>query len=201
MQGFSFIAASTATSDASGNLRRYCPSLSSEETEGLTSCSLLLMMAVNRIAQVNLAILQTRSVQKLLTSLKSSFSSGLNSASQKVLIIYKELSSAASNLAATLCCKREFASSLGGGRYEVDPRFLLFEFCHNLLLRPAQVVLVKKLLVEVQNGNSVCHQVGYFILIKFVIENYITDDHGCWKNNSCWSSTCDAVGQFFYFDV
>ncbi|WP_440233769.1 hypothetical protein, partial [Escherichia coli] len=52
--GFSFIAGSTATSDSSGNLRRYCPFLSDDDTNGLTSCTILLMMAVNRIAQINL---------------------------------------------------------------------------------------------------------------------------------------------------
>ncbi|CAM9179352.1 unnamed protein product, partial [Ectocarpus fasciculatus] len=155
---FSFISASTATSDASGNLRRYCPFMSTEEEEGLTSCALLLMMAVNRIAQVNLAMMQTRSVMKLLSSLKAALARHELLTSSTVLIIYKELASSSANLAATLSARRDFSSSLGGGKYEVDPRFLLFEFCHNLLLRPPQVKLVRKLLVEIQNGKSVCHQ-------------------------------------------
>lgn len=153
LQGFSFISASTATSDASGNLRRYCPFLTAVEEEGLTSCALLLMMAVNRISQINLSMMQTRSVLKLLTSLKKAMSSG-----ELVTIIYKELASSTANLAATLSARRDFAASLGGGKFEVDPRFLLFEFCHNLLLRPPQVKLVKKLLIEIQSGKSVCHQ-------------------------------------------
>ena len=108
LQGFSFISASTATSDASGSLRRYCPFLSLEEEEGLTSCALLLMMAVNRISQVNLASMQTRSVLKLLIMLKSKLEKNEN-----VDIIYKELASSSINLAGTLCAKRDFASSLG----------------------------------------------------------------------------------------
>ena len=155
-QGFSFVATCTATSDSSGNLRRYCPFLTEEESEGVISCTLLLMMAVNRISQVNLALMQTRSVLKLLNGLKSAFASGGDPS--KLSVLYKELLSSSGNLAATLATKREFSSSIGNGRFEIDPRFLLFEFCHNLLLRPPQVKLVKKLISDIQNGKSVCTQ-------------------------------------------
>ena len=123
------------------------------------NCTLLLMMAVNRISQTNLALMQTRSVLKLLNGVKMALASGAPRESSQLNVLYKELLSSSGNLAATLSTKREFASALGGGKFQVDPRFLLFEFCHNLLLRPPQVKLVKKLMSDIQAGRSVCTQV------------------------------------------
>eukprot|EP00965_Chrysotila_dentata_P207271 6184009-Pleurochrysis_carterae.AAC.5 len=47
--------------------------------------------------------------------------------------------------ACTLSCERlhtrprSVAGADGGGEYVFDPRFLIFEFTHNMLLREAQV--------------------------------------------------------------
>ena len=39
-----------------------------------------------------------------------------------------------------------------------DPRVLIFEFCQGVVLRPAQVELVGKLVRTAVGGGSVCHQ-------------------------------------------
>ena len=73
----------------------------------------------------------------------------------------KEILTQSDNLAVTLAMRRNYTVPLPAGVFEIDPRFLLFEFCHGLLLRPSQVQLVTKLLAEMEAGHSVCHQVSH----------------------------------------
>ncbi|KAH0483650.1 MAG: uncharacterized protein KVP18_004957 [Porospora cf. gigantea A] len=40
----------------------------------------------------------------------------------------------------------------------LDPRFLVFEFAYNILLRKSQVELISKFVAAVKEGRSVCHQ-------------------------------------------
>ena len=70
----------------------------------------------------------------------------------------KECLTQSDNLAVTLTMRRNYTVPVAPGVFEIDPRFLLFEFCHGLLLRPSQVQLVNKLLAEMELGHSVCHQ-------------------------------------------
>lgn len=42
--------------------------------------------------------------------------------------------------------------------YHYDPRFLVFEFINNLVLRKQQCQLVMTFLSSVRNGKSLCHQ-------------------------------------------
>ena len=46
----------------------------------------------------------------------------------------------------------------GGGGPSLDPRILVFEFCSGVILRPAQVALLAKLVGHARGGTSVCHQ-------------------------------------------
>ena len=114
---------------------------------------MLLMMTANRISHANLALQQTRSLLKLLNDLAKQSSEAAKERTRK------ELYSLSENLAATLASRRFYVSQVDAATFEVDPRFLLFEFCHGLLLRNSQVQLVRKLMGEMERGVSVCHQV------------------------------------------
>lgn len=155
------MAATTAVADSSGDLCRFNPFLSDVEADGVTCSVLLLMMSANRISHVNLALQQSRSLLKLLNNLKKSTVDVLRER------IRKELLSQSENLAATLASRRHYGRKLSAGSFEIDPRFLLFEFCHGLLLRGAQVHLVRKLLGQMDIGQSVCHQV--LILMDYLL--------------------------------
>lgn len=147
------MASSTATATIAGNLCRYNPFLTSEDTTGITCCVMLLMMTVNRINHANLALQQARGVLKLLKSLQRK---GLDAITAGR--IRKELLSLSETLAVTLAMKRHYSNQITSGVFEVDPRFLLFEFSHGLLLRLSQVQLVRQLLHDMRNNKSVCHQ-------------------------------------------
>lgn len=148
-----YLASSSATATIAGNICRFNPFLTSEDATGITCCVMLLMMTVNRINHINLALQQARGVLKLLKSLQRK---GLEDNNAKR--IRKELISLSETLAVTLAMKRHYTNEITSGVYEVDPRFLLFEFSHGLLLRLSQVQLIRQLLLDMRNNKSVCHQ-------------------------------------------
>lgn len=144
----------TASADASADINRHNPFVNRGDADGITCSLILVMLTINRINHINLALQQARGLRKLLSKVKSV------SASDEELVdrLRKEISSLGDVLAATLTNKRQYAHQLNQGLFELDPRFLLFEFCHGLVLRPSQVVLVNKLLDDMEHGRSVCHQ-------------------------------------------
>lgn len=61
------------------------------------------------------------------------------------------------SLAELLNTKRKYAK-LEEGCVVYDPRFLLFEFTSNLVLRDSQVALVERFVEAYKSGGSLCHQ-------------------------------------------
>jgi hypothetical protein len=108
------------------------------------------MMTFCRISQCNTAILQCRGIARILESLKTD-----SVVSDRLL---KELSALSEMLGTNLATRRTYCSEVKPNVFEVDPRFLLFEFSHGLILRPSQVILVRKLVADITNGRSACTQ-------------------------------------------
>lgn len=140
------------------------------DSDGLICSTMLLMMTSNRISHATLAIQQSKNLlntcqqQLQIISLSQANQNDSQDSKKQFVIIeqlQKEIQTQSDNLAATLAMKRNYTvqGNSGVGVFEIDPRYLLFEFCHGLLLRPSQVELVTKLLKEMEAGNSVCHQV------------------------------------------
>ena len=181
LQEFAFTAALTAALEAPGDFSYYNPVLRASEAEGLACCTMLLMLAANRISHSSLALQQARGLLKVLQSLQSTITSMSVASSSKaagatdptvqrntIERLRKEMLTQSDNLAATLAMRRNYTTPVSPGVFEIDPRFLLFEFCHGLLLRPSQVHLVTKLLSEMEAGRSVCHQVrSWYQLLLF----------------------------------
>lgn len=133
---------------------RYNPFLKIHQADGITACAMILMMVANRVSLANLALQQAKNLWRMLVTLQKG-----NVANPARLM--KELLSLADTLAATLTAKRHFIdkSTALSGAFDIDPRFLLFEYCHGMLLRQSQVLLVRKLIGDMDAGRSVCHQV------------------------------------------
>ena len=135
--------------------------LSALDADGLICAAMLLMMTVNRISHATLALQQARGLLKVLKQLhkiSANPTNDRNAQEAAVGRLHKDLLTQGDNLAVTLAMRRNYSVPVAQGVFEIDPRFLLFEFCHGLLLRPSQVQLVTKLLGEMEAGNSVCHQ-------------------------------------------
>jgi len=142
----------TSVEDAADMLVRYNPFLTAQESDNVLACVMLLMMLANRISLANLVIQQARNLFRMLNTLQKGTSPNPDR-------LIKELLSLADTLAATLTMKRHFIDqSKNPGFFDLDPRFLLFEYCHGLLLRQPQVQLVRKLIGDMNEGRSVCHQ-------------------------------------------
>ncbi len=136
--------------------------LPSEDVDGVFSFTMILMMISTRVSLINLALTQCRNLFKLIQSLLNHHNTnGNNNSSSWKERTTKEALSLIDTLAVTLHSKRHYlhpltaAADNGNGsstgiRFEVDPRFLLFEFCHGLLLRESQVELVRKLVSRMQ---------------------------------------------------
>jgi hypothetical protein len=139
---FAFIAATTAAADAAGDLCLYNPMLSPLDADGLNCVVMLLMMTANRITHATLALQQARGLLKVLLQMHKAVNNpDQNSTKQANTVqrLHKELLTQSDNLAATLAMRRNYTVPIAPGVFEIDPRFLLFEFCHGLLLRPSQV--------------------------------------------------------------
>lgn len=135
-----------------GDLKKCNPFLSAAEVNGIMCCVVLLEMSYCRICQCNVALQQCRSIFKALHGLLGSNNDVVKDR------LAQELSALTELLAATLVNRREYAKKLNDGLFEIDPRFLLFEFCHGIMLRPSQVTLVRTLMNDIREGRSVCTQ-------------------------------------------
>ena len=67
-----------------------------------------------------------------------------------------ELKSAA--LASTLLTRRHYIEAHDATGYTFDPRFLLYEFTHNILLRKPQVELINEFVLAVRSNRPLVKQ-------------------------------------------
>ncbi len=111
-------------------------------------------MSYCRVSQTNTAILQLRSILKVLAQLKQK----VDPSSPLFERLIKELSALSEMAGGTIAMQRTYTAPVQKGLFSVDPRFLLFEFCHGIILRPSQVLLIRKLVQDIQEGKSVCTQ-------------------------------------------
>ena len=136
------------------------PYLTQQDLAGVFSFTMVLMMLSTRVSLTNLALTQSRNLLKLLLVYDNSLKVTPENVNNKRMA--KEILSLSDTLAATLHSKRHYITKNNDNRgeieYTVEPRYLLFEFCHGLLLRQSQVELVHKLTGRMQAGQSICTQ-------------------------------------------
>lgn len=146
------MAAAVASNDVAADLHRCNPFLQEEDVIGVQTATLALMLVYSRISQSNVVLLQLRGILKTLSALKAAANPKDTPALLKELLALSEL------CGATITMPRNFCQAVSSSVFEVDPRFLLFEFCHGITLRPSQVVLVRKLMTDMAEGRSACTQ-------------------------------------------
>lgn len=139
--------------DYAADLQRCNPFLQAEVANGVLVCMALIMMTYCRISQTILALQQTRNILRVIEQLRLP-----NITETDRLRYTQELILTGELLAANITMKRFYCHELGGGLFEFDPRFLLFEFAHGLLLRSSQVELLRDLLNAMGESRSVCKQ-------------------------------------------
>lgn len=133
------------------------PFLSSATAAAVEQMLVSTMLHINRIGQTYRAVSATEQVLKLLGKLDTKKSSSS---------LRDELDRSAASLVSQLTCKRFYAEQVSTTNargqpencLQLDPRFLAFEFIHNIILRGSQIELIKKFMNAAQQGNSMCHQ-------------------------------------------
>jgi len=124
-------------------LKKLNPFLSDLQIKTLESLTAALMLVVNRLGQLARCISDCVELLSLLRK----------GSSQDAI----ELSSDA--LAKQLCTKRHYITkSSNSGGFVYDPRFLVFEFMHDIVLRKSQVDLIEEFKIAIVNKDSRCNQ-------------------------------------------
>eukprot|EP00397_Hematodinium_sp_SG-2012_P000007 GEMP01000007.1.p1 GENE.GEMP01000007.1~~GEMP01000007.1.p1 ORF type:complete len:5820 (+),score=1409.10 GEMP01000007.1:169-17628(+) len=145
-----FLFASVMSSHALVDWRRINPFLSEETVDQLLNIVCWTVLIANRVGQTNNALDTLVDLRKLIV--KAERSSGQCTTAQTANIAQK------ADLLATILTKKRFYAQKTGHKCVVDPRFLIFEFTSNILLRERQVQLVNEFRTAVLGGTSLVKQ-------------------------------------------
>ena len=131
------------------------------------------MLRISRIRQCNRIIDAARNMKKLLNSMKVHRENNVVGDKLKELLTYIKIQS--QSLGKTVCTKRHF---INPASLEYDPRFLVFEYVFDIILRKRQVEIVTSFYRSIISGDS-------------RVQQMITAG----KNNCCWTVVdFDACG-------
>lgn len=112
----------------------------------------------------------------------------------------QELALKSGNLAIQLCSKRHYlrGNKAENGKVTVnfDPRFLVFEFAENLLLRESQITLIDQFITAFKQNRSICHQMIMGAGKVFLIDNLRSDKT---DNAFCHATYSKFTEQFLQY--
>lgn len=163
---FELLVALMLSSQAEHDLRLLSPLCSLEGAQTAIQLTLSVLFHANRMSQARRCSSQARDLMVSMQKLR--VSSGTATAAD-----WTALRLQGQTLASALTASRTYVhvnNPESPTKATFDPRFLVFEFTHSILLRPKQVDLVSTILQTVGLGNSsdvkktsgVCHQVTIF---------------------------------------
>jgi hypothetical protein len=138
-------------------LREYNPYLSSAARVHAENLLVGAMFSLNRSGHTARCILNVQDILEMCERARSLMESADES-------MCTSLALKASSLAELLCTRRGYTSdskSNSGGDFmgiDYDPRFLVFEFTSNIMLRISQIKLVRRFMKAYESGGSLCHQ-------------------------------------------
>lgn len=142
------------SSDAAADMALLNPYASAGQIERALEVTSLALFTSNRIGQAQRCLVEAANLALLVQQ--------IGSTNRRVSMSMEDMERAALSkanvLARNLTAKRHYTVSSAGGASEFDPRLLVFEFTHDLLLRDAQVELLNRFLDAQRRGNSLCHQ-------------------------------------------
>ena len=168
-----------AMQDAIALIQAMNPFLSSKRAEEALEATILAMLTANRVSQVLECLEDATRLHAYLEQLVAlghqsvgsgsgagSCASGVCNGGADADELERAAFSKADLLAAQLTARRHYmvesppqgSSSADGRTYTLDPRMLIFEFRHELLLREVQVALLKRFSEAYSQGRSLCHQ-------------------------------------------
>ena len=124
------------------------PSLSAEEGSMTMHAVMALILTENRIGHIRCCVGLVADIQRLLTEIKAGPAADEDDTQSRELSLKSK--TLAEMLQTPRCCA--YAEK---GKMSVDPRFLVFEFLHDMMLRKQQHDLVVKFISSAESGSSV----------------------------------------------
>ena len=116
------------------------------------------MLRVNRLAHILRCESLARGVQGVLGQMQKQPPKPL-AAGGTMDVLQQALMLKSATLAKALLTRRHCVhTDAETGQLYFDPRFLVFEFCRNMVLRKQQYQLVLKFMAAVSINSSLCHQ-------------------------------------------
>jgi hypothetical protein len=143
---FEFLVCSLISSKGDATIKQLNPYLSSTDVARILDLTVAALLLINRVAHVNLCLASARELLAMLVKLQTQAKDGPS---------LPELVLQAGSLASQLTAERHYV----GKDKKYDPRFLVFEFTHSILLRQSQITLVDKFMAAAREPNgAICHQ-------------------------------------------
>jgi hypothetical protein len=134
------------------DLRATNPFLSAEEASSLFDLMVAAVLHASRVGQINRCVSEARGLLKLLCPPGGKYPS--DPEARRIAI--SAITLKAQTLAELVLTERKYVDV--GGESRFDPRFLLFEFTHNIVLRGAQIVLVREFVESARGGTPLVKQ-------------------------------------------
>ena len=146
------------SSGGEADLRATNPHITDEAAQELFDLAVSVVLHSSRVGQINRCVSEASGLLKLLQPRSGSY--GANPAARREAV--SAITLKAQTLAENLLGRRHYIepadASAGGLGLQYDPRFLLFEFTHNIVLRQAQVQLVREFVEAVRSGRPLVKQ-------------------------------------------
>ena len=150
---FEFLVSQLLSTTSDSDLLKLNPFLTVKDLRVIYDLTVSVMLRVIRVGHINRCLQLTYDLQALLSDVMQSKAD----ASMKIAISLKSAS-----LAELLATKRHYMKEdKANGRpgiFVYEPRFLVFEFADNMMLRESQVQIVDKFMTAANGNSSVCHQ-------------------------------------------
>ena len=158
---FEYLVTSLLSTGMDADMMLHNPFLTPQQILVIRDITVAIMFHTNRIGQINRCLIEAFDLMKLLRSLQKVGSSGRGPAdvTLKQALILK-----ATTLASNLATKRHYLRESRRNEKNIpvfafDPRYAVFEFSDNLVLRDSQISLVDRYVQQTQvEGKSLCSQ-------------------------------------------
>ena len=152
------------SSEAAKDLSRLNPFINPSNISKILQSTSIILFYSNRISHSNRAIALAKSLVDMLKQLQKTFSQRLsNSLRSSVTIVNQALNiterikHTTADLCSLLVCRRHYVDQISADNneiYEYDPRFLIFEYLFDLMLRDRQVEMVRWFIDNIKNKVS-----------------------------------------------
>jgi len=152
--GVEFIIALLTSSVAEADMKQVNPFLNNQQAQELLVLTSITLCHANRVGQLNRVLTTSRKLGKMLTELHSMIDLNVAADPQGKIDLRQRLVQQVQGISSDLVSQRFYMNA----ERKFDPRYLVFEFIWNIVLRDAQVEMIDEFLKVLHAGGSLCRQ-------------------------------------------